>query len=182
MTRVDFYILQDVDLSAMQRFACRLACKAVDSGNRVYLHTTTEQCAKDFDDLLWAYPEQRFMPHARADDEAAAGAPIVIGWDQPEGHDGVLINLSDHIPTFFGRFDRVAEIVVAKRQAAAGSDISSTGIVVTRCSITISTIGKRHEQEEAHGGAQDSAHGSRSYSSAPERNTHEQEETPERSR
>ncbi len=113
MTRVDFYILQDVDLSAMQRFACRLACKAVDSGNRVYLHTTTEQCAKDFDDLLWAYPEQRFMPHARADDEAAAGAPIVIGWDQPEGHDGVLINLSDHIPTFFGRFDRVAEIVVA---------------------------------------------------------------------
>ncbi len=114
MTRVDFYILQDVDLNAMQRFACRLACKAVDSGNRVYLHTTTEQCAKDFDDLLWAYPEQRFMPHARADDEAAAGAPIVIGWDQPEGHDGVLINLSDHIPTFFGRFDRVAEIVVSE--------------------------------------------------------------------
>ncbi|MCZ6854116.1 MAG: DNA polymerase III subunit chi, partial [Gammaproteobacteria bacterium] len=32
----------------------------------------------------------------------------------PEGHDDVLINLSDHVPTFFGRFERVAEIVVGE--------------------------------------------------------------------
>ncbi|MCZ6642851.1 MAG: DNA polymerase III subunit chi [Gammaproteobacteria bacterium] len=114
MTRVDFYILQDVELTAMQRFACRLACKAVDSGSQVYIHTTNEHLAEDFDELLWAYPEQRFMPHGQHNKEAASGAPVVIGWEEPEGHDDVLINLSDHVPTFFGRFERVAEIVVGE--------------------------------------------------------------------
>ena len=117
MTRVDFYILEDVDLNAMMRFACRLACKAVDAGNRVYIHTNHEQSATDFDDLLWAYPDQRFMPHGRQNDAFAAAAPVVIGWDDPHEHDGVLINLSDEIPTFFGRFDRVAEIVVGETKS-----------------------------------------------------------------
>ena len=112
MTRVDFYILEDVEVNAMMRFACRLACKAVDAGNQVYIHTSHEQSATDLDDLLWAYPGQRFMPHGRQDDAGAAGAPVIIGWDDPQEHDGVLINLSDEIPTFFGRFDRVVEIVV----------------------------------------------------------------------
>ena len=52
MTRVDFYILEDVDLNAMQRFACRLACTAVDAGKQVYIHTNQDQGAKDPDDLL----------------------------------------------------------------------------------------------------------------------------------
>ena len=46
MTRIDFYILQDVDLSAMRRFACRLVTKAVGSGQRAYLHTVDESAAK----------------------------------------------------------------------------------------------------------------------------------------
>ncbi len=117
MTRVDFYILEDVDLDAMQRFACRLACKAVDAGNRVYMHTNHEQGAKDLDDLLWAYPDQRFIPHGQLNDAAAVGAPVVIGWDDPQDHDGVLINLSDQIPTFFTHFDRVAEIVVGETKS-----------------------------------------------------------------
>ncbi|MCZ6617190.1 MAG: DNA polymerase III subunit chi [Gammaproteobacteria bacterium] len=112
MTRVDFYILEDVDLNAMMRFACRLAGRAVDAGKSVYLHTNHEQAATDIDDLLWAYPDQRFIPHGRNNDVLAVNAPVVIGWEDPREHDGVLINLSDQIPTFFGRFDRVAEIVV----------------------------------------------------------------------
>ena len=36
MTRVDFYVLKDVDREARFRFACTLTAKAVESGNRVY--------------------------------------------------------------------------------------------------------------------------------------------------
>ena len=114
MTRVDFYILEDIDLNAMMRFACRLTCKALDAGNQVYIHTNHEQSAVDFDDLMWSYPERRFLPHGRQNQVEANGAPVVIGWDGPTEHDGVLINMSDQIPTFFGRFDRVAEIVVGE--------------------------------------------------------------------
>lgn len=113
MTRVDFYILQDVDLNAACRFACRLAVKAMSAGMPVHLHVTNEPAADDLDELLWSYPEHRFVPHARADRaEAASREPVMIGWEPPRQPDGLLVNLSDHVPTFFGRFDRVAEVVV----------------------------------------------------------------------
>jgi DNA polymerase III subunit chi len=112
VTRVDFYVLQDVDLAAATRFACRLAAKAISTGHRVHIHTGAPDQATELDELLWHYPEGRFLPHAREDDPSAGQAPVVVGWSAPERPDGVLINLAAEVPTFFGRFDRVAEIVV----------------------------------------------------------------------
>lgn len=118
MTRVDFYVLQDVDLNAACRFACRLVAKAVAAGTPVHVHVSDADAAADLDDLLWNYPEHRFLPHTRQDRLDAAGRdPVVIGWEPPAHPDGVLVNLADHIPTFFGRFDRVAEIVVDANRA-----------------------------------------------------------------
>lgn len=118
MTRVDFYILQDVDVDAARRFACRLAVKAMAGGHGVHLHVDDEAAAEDLDGLLWDYPEHRFVPHARQDDATLSRAPVVIGWQTPARPDGVLVNLSAEIPTFFGRFDRVAEIVVGANRDA----------------------------------------------------------------
>jgi DNA polymerase III subunit chi len=118
VTRVDFYVLQDVDLAAARRFACRLAAKAVSTGQRVHIHTGAPDQAAELDELLWHYPEGRFLPHGREDDQIAGRAPLVVGWSAPEQPAGVLINLAVDVPTFFGRFDRVAEIVVdANRDA-----------------------------------------------------------------
>lgn len=114
MTRVDFYVLQDVDLGAASRFACRLAAKAVTGGHRVHVHTASADAAAELDELLWHYPEHRFLPHAREDGDDAGQAPLVVGWSTPSHHDGVLINLCAEVPAFFGRFDRVAEIVVGE--------------------------------------------------------------------
>lgn len=121
MTRIDFYILEDVELDAMQRFACRLAAKAVTAGHGVHIHTTDAAGAAVVDELLWEYPEQRFIPHAIVPQTASKEgqpaaemlpAPVTLGWGEPTDIDGVLINLSNEIPAFFGRFDRVAEIIV----------------------------------------------------------------------
>jgi DNA polymerase-3 subunit chi len=43
---------------------------------------------------------------------------VTLGWTEPDGLDGVLINLSDEIPRFFGRFDRVAEVIPRSRRDA----------------------------------------------------------------
>ena len=112
MTRVDFYILKDVDIAAATRFACRLAAKAVTAGMPVHIHTDGHPAAAELDELLWHYPEHRFIPHACEDSDLAKRSPLRIGWQPPEAHEGLLINLSSAIPTFFGRFDRVAEVVV----------------------------------------------------------------------
>ncbi len=112
MTRVDFYVLQDVDLAAAHRFACRLAAKAVTTGNHVHIHNDDQAAAAELDEMLWHYPEHRFIPHASEDSTLAKPSPLLLGWNPPVDPDGVLINLASEIPTFFGRFDRVAEIVV----------------------------------------------------------------------
>lgn len=113
MTRVDFYLLEDMQLIAAARFACRLAHKAVQGGQQVYLHADDKAHATQLDELLWEYPRHRFLPHEIGEQSAA---PVVIGYgDEPIG-DEVLINLAGRIPDFFGRYERVAEIVVEERR------------------------------------------------------------------
>jgi DNA polymerase-3 subunit chi len=112
VTRIDFYILPDVALSALNRFACRLASKAVSSGHSVLMHTANETAGRELDELLWHYPDRRFLPHAVMHGDDPGGVPVLIGWEPPERYDGVLINLTSDVPEFFARFQRVAEIVV----------------------------------------------------------------------
>lgn len=113
MTRVDFYILPDVDLEARRRFACRLAHKAVATGQHVHVHVADADAGADLDALMWEYPEHRFLPHAIVGDVASDRAPVLIDHREPvDGADQLLINLATAIPSFFGRFERVAEIIV----------------------------------------------------------------------
>ncbi|MGD8416104.1 MAG: DNA polymerase III subunit chi [Pseudomonadales bacterium] len=112
MTRIDFYILQDVNQAAQYRFACRLAAKAIAGGQPAVLHARDEASARELDELLWHYPDRRFLPHAVAGDAGDAHAPLLVTWQDPPGFDGVLFNLTPDVPHFFNRFHRVVEVVV----------------------------------------------------------------------
>ena len=116
MTRVDFYILPDVDEIARHRFTSRLAARAVAAGNRVYVRA--EAGAVDpLDTLMWDYPPAQFLPHAPT--SRADGEPVTIGSDadEPDGGD-VMINLAPDMPAYLARFERVAEVVLAPQRAA----------------------------------------------------------------
>ena len=115
MTRIDFYVLPDIDEIARHRFTCRLAHKAATSGKRVHIRAA-DSAIDDLDDLLWEYPAQQFLPHARLAD--AGPEPVTLGTEDEEpAHDEVLINLGAGIPGFFNRFERVSEIVLANQRA-----------------------------------------------------------------
>lgn len=129
MTRVDFYVLPDVDIDAKYRFACRLALRAIHAGRRVHVRTASAEAAEMLDELMWSYPEDRFLPHgvdkrphavAEGPDAAdAAAAPIRIGHAEPApGPDQVLVNLADDVPAFFARFERVAEVITEPERAS----------------------------------------------------------------
>lgn len=120
MTRVDFYIL-DGDSPAMRmQFACRLVEKAWRMGNRIHIHTPDRLTAETLDSLLWGNKAETFMPHAIT--PTSKGTPIHIGYGDDSGqHHDLLINLCEEIPTFFSRFERVAEIVTQVPEQLATS-------------------------------------------------------------
>lgn len=136
--RVDFYILADLDDVARQRFACRLAHRAVAAGQRVQIRAT-EAAAAELDSLLWDYPPGRFLPHARTGE--AKQEPVRIGTrDEVPPPAAMLVNLAADVPDYLlgkptaaaggdgasgaeaatpaPRFERVAEVVLGNERAA----------------------------------------------------------------
>ena len=112
MTRVDFYVLEQHHHEARQRFACRLAEKAWQQGNRVYIHTGSAEQSQRLDELLWTFRLGSFVPHSLDSDSSDEAVAIHIGHgDEPQHHDQVLINLAPEVPLFFSRFARVADLV-----------------------------------------------------------------------
>ena len=112
MTRVDFYVSPNQAVESNLTLACRIAEKAYNKNNRVYIHAQDQQQAKRMDELLWVFRDGSFVPHCQSHDEQLAQAAVVIGCNElPEITPDVLINLANEVPNFFTRFDRVAEIV-----------------------------------------------------------------------
>lgn len=112
MTRVDFYVLPDATAAGRERLTCRLADIAYRRGQRVYIYAQSKDQARVLNDLLWTFQAGSFIPHDLHPSEIPADTPVLIGHDgvPDKGHE-VLINLAEAIPTFFSRFDRVAEVV-----------------------------------------------------------------------
>ena len=79
MTRIDFYILPVAEPHGALSFACRLAEKAWQAGNGVYIHGADEEQARALDAMLWQFRDSAFVPH-----ELALGG-VEIAVDVPEG-------------------------------------------------------------------------------------------------
>lgn len=113
MTQIDFYLMGDNSADGSDRVACRLADKAFRLGHRVYIYADNAgDCAK-LDRLLWTFSANSFVPHT-LDLAANDDTPVCIGdQDPPTAFADVLISLSQQVPEFFSRFERVAEVVGA---------------------------------------------------------------------
>lgn len=110
MSRVDFYILPDG--TGTDRFACSIAKKAWSTGNRVHIHTQSEERAKGMDDLLWTFRDISFVPHEMYNGVINNDTPITIGFGNAYPEESqVIINLDLDIPEFVANFERIVEIV-----------------------------------------------------------------------
>lgn len=111
MTRIDFYVGKTASLQARLKLACKLVEKAHKQQLRTYIHTDTPITSAQLDDLLWAFNDLAFIPHALAPSKDA-GVRILIGHNyEPMTECDFLINLSNEVPQFFPRFTRMAEIL-----------------------------------------------------------------------
>ena len=112
--RVDFYVLETSDPASRLRFACRLTEKAYTLNNRTYAHVDSAARARELDELLWTFRAGSFVPHQVEPVDPESPTPVTIGHSPDCDASGdLLINLAGSIPSFFDRFERVAEIVDA---------------------------------------------------------------------
>jgi DNA polymerase-3 subunit chi len=110
MTRVTFYLLAATEDRARQHFACRLARKAHGLGQRVHIHTPNPDVTRELDRLLWTFEDTAFLPHGT--DVHDPDNPITLHERaSPADHCDVLINLAPGVPEYFGRFERIADVV-----------------------------------------------------------------------
>lgn len=114
MTHIDFYLLGKDNVDGGDRIACRLAEKAFRLGHRIYMYTDGVDTCEKLDRLLWTFSANSFVPHTVALEANDSDTPVCIGFQgPPPGFADVLISLSKEVPTFFSRFERVAEVVGA---------------------------------------------------------------------
>lgn len=112
--RIDFYTLTETDRRARLVTACRLAEKAYEQGLRVAVRTGNAAETAEFDQLLWTFTDDSFVPHGvwPSEPEVANATPVLVGSSAlPATHRDVLINLATDAPADFSAYARVCEVV-----------------------------------------------------------------------
>lgn len=112
MTKIDFYVGKTNSLQARLMLACKIVAKAYQQRLPTYIHTDAAATSSRLDELLWTFSDTSFIPHALVQANVAQPENVLIGHDyEPMENCGLLINLSNEIPAFFSRFERLAEII-----------------------------------------------------------------------
>jgi DNA polymerase III subunit chi len=112
MIRIDFYVLQAGAHLDRERLVCRLANKAFEQGQPLYIHAAASEEAERLDDLLWTFRDISFLPHQLLHEGYIPDVPIFIGCgDAPPEAVKLMINLAHPAPSFLDRFERVIEVV-----------------------------------------------------------------------
>lgn len=118
MTSIEFY----PRVNDRVAFAVQLVAKAYARHGSVRVLTQDAAMTEALDRRLWLDPPTGFLPHCRLDSPLAGETPILV--DHALAHEGaaaMLVNLHPSPPPFFGRFERMAEIVGASdEETAAG--------------------------------------------------------------
>ena len=114
--KISFYILPDAEKTRHFIFVCRLIEKIYLNQTAIYLHVDSLNMAHQFDQLLWTYRDDSFIPHHLMHEvipeEKNCLCPIHIGYqDLTPQFSGVIINLQTHVFSLSSHYTEVVEIV-----------------------------------------------------------------------
>lgn len=126
MTKIDFYVLEEERPKEGFLFTCRLIEKIYRQGHKVYVYSENQAQIDKLDQLLWNFKAESFIPHSQhlnpTDNLEAKQSPltsknplneVLLGTCPPPSHyHSCLINLSENVPSFFSRFQRLGEVVL----------------------------------------------------------------------
>ncbi len=123
MSRVDLYFIPQAGTPARLLFACRLLEKAYQQEQPVYVHLENAEKARSFDQLLWTYRDDSFIPHHLMEEKPRLHSPILLGYQlEPHTEAEILLNLGGEIPAFHGQFKRILEILPSETGATHSAE------------------------------------------------------------
>ena len=108
MTEIEFH----VNVPDKLQYSCRLLRKAYRSGAKAVV-TADPDLLTQLDALLWTFAPAEFLPHCFLGSPLpiVASTPIQLANQlQDCSTEGVLINLGQHPPKHFERFQRLIEV------------------------------------------------------------------------
>jgi len=110
MSEIVFHVIDDPAEDAFWYHAAELCADAADREQPTYVVCASLAHVEGFDDYLWSYRDDRFVPHT-ADPEDAAHAPVFIGCDPEAGGFAHVINLSGQAIPRTGDRERIDEVI-----------------------------------------------------------------------
>lgn len=121
MKQVQFYLLSQDDISAVEIQACELAASAWRLGKKVLIACETEQQALNIDEMLWTREPDSFVPHNLSGEMTGYPTPIEISWKGKRNAQrrDLLISLQQEIPDFVASFNQVIDFVPVAETAKA---------------------------------------------------------------
>jgi len=122
MERVDFYVLAGTDERERLKFACRVLDKAFEAEQRVLVWLDDAAAVQAFDDLLWTFAQDSFVPHeplcAESDWEEA---PVLLTCPGARGAEllerappDVVVNVAGSLPPTRKSAKQVIEVIDAE--------------------------------------------------------------------
>jgi DNA polymerase-3 subunit chi len=122
MERVDFYVIDGTDARERWRFACRVIDKAFNAEHRVLVWLENAADVQAFDDLLWTFAQDSFIPHEPLGPESDwEESPVLLSCERlPAATPDVIVNLAAGLPRGVAEVARIVEIIdadAARRQA-----------------------------------------------------------------
>jgi DNA polymerase-3 subunit chi len=121
--QADFYQLVDAAETARLKLVCRLAAKAFETKQSLYIHCKDSTEAQTVDDLLWTFHDVGFIPHAQVGTSHAKDAIILIGSEMlASATANILLNLQAEVPEAAKNYKRIIEVVAANDEAKKIAD------------------------------------------------------------
>jgi len=109
MTRVDFYEAKGLD---WEQALCALIEKIYKSGQNIYLWTDGAEASARWDDLLWTFRADSFVPHELLSETTRPESRVVVGstpGNPNKAH--CLILARDASPGETVGFERIVDLV-----------------------------------------------------------------------
>jgi len=115
VTKIDFYVLPCTSDETRLELVCKLAEKAVQAKQPVFIHADNSALLNQLDEVLWAFRATSFVAHSVVTDidtlDHPDEDPVHLSQGQPAYDRRVLINLAPEVPAFFSRLERTLEVV-----------------------------------------------------------------------
>lgn len=146
-----FYVLKQSDepgVSVPAHFdlAAQTAASLYQAGHRIFVNVDNTDDAHLFDEHLWCFDADRFVPHNLQGEGPKGGAPVEIGTMPPAARRPVLINLARVIPDFIRRFEQVIDFVPVEASAKQAARERFKQLRALGATISTEDIEKQHFQ------------------------------------